>query len=171
MEYSEYSIALETYNNLYNKTELDLLLTSLLSYSFAIIILSFIFPLFTRYKESLSMKIFKVARLNDEHKSTFLVYFMNGLNSFLHNSITLLFSLFLFGGTNLLNIHFLEIGIFTFNILHVILLSIIINIVSLICLCTKKKKGLFSRITKTNYYLLVEQKYFNEESKNDDEIL
>ena len=151
--YSDYEENLSLYNNLYDKIELNLLSTSILSYVGSLFIFSFIIPLCFKDKETLSLKLFKCKRLNKEDKSTYLNYFLDGLKSFLYNFYTLLFSLFIFGGTNLLNIHFLEIGVFTFNSLHLILLSLIVNTISLLILLIKKNsQGLFSLITKTKYF-------------------
>ena len=105
--YSDYEENLSLYNNLYDKTELNLLSTSILSYIGSLFIFSFIIPLCFKDKETLSLKLFKCKRLNKKDKSTYLNYFLDGLKSFLYNFYTLLFSLFIFGGTNLLNIHFL----------------------------------------------------------------
>ena len=151
--YSDYEENLSLYNNLYDKTELNLLSTSILSYVGSLFIFSFIIPLCFKDKETLSLKLFKCKRLNKKDKSTYLNYFLDGLKSFLYNFYTLLFSLFIFGGTNLLNIHFLEVGVFTFNSLHLILLSLIVNMISLLILLIKKNsQGLFSLITKTKYF-------------------
>ncbi len=151
--YSDYEENLSLYNNLYDKTELNLLSTSILSYVGSLFIFSFIIPLCFKDKETLSLKLFKCKRLNKKDKATYLNYFLDGLKSFLYNFYTLLFSLFIFGGTNLLNIHFLEIGVFTFNSLHIILLSLIVNMISLLILLIKKNsQGLFSLITKTKYF-------------------
>ena len=112
----------------------------------------------------------KIHRLTDEKKSKLYIYFLTGINSYLHNFFTLLVSTLLTAGVNTLNFHFAELGVFTFNILHIILLSLIINVISLIVFCVRKDgKGLFSLVTKTNYYYLVDgvKEENNEKEKED----
>lgn len=170
LEYEEYANALNNYNSYYEQIQSNLLTGVILTYTVTILIYYFIIPVFVPNKSSFAGFLLKIHRLTDDKKSKIYIYFLTGINSYLHNFFTLLVSTLLTVGVNTLNFHFAELGVFTFNILHIILLSLIINVISIIVFCVRKDgKGLFSLITKTNYYYLIDGvKEENNEKEEED---
>lgn len=152
--YDTYRIPLETYNNLYKIVENKTLIAEITGFFSGLIICYLVLPLSLKHSRTLGQLIFKMVRYDEEkkeEKSYILPQFIVSIIRVFPINLLLIF--FIGGGVNLLNFHFLEIGNFTLNILHLILLTFIIDIIWLIALfVSKPKRGFLSKMTHSNYY-------------------
>lgn len=174
LKYDKYSEALSNYNVAYMQIENNELFSLLSCYFISIFLLFIVFPLFNENKTTLGMSLMKVCRVNIKNKTTKKIYFLNAINSILHNFFIILIAGLIIGGPNLLNYHFIFIGVFTINLLHFVLLSLIVNVISLLMFLGRKdKKGLFSLTTKCSYVQMIRKENLSENSEDEtfDKIL
>ena len=85
LEYEEYANALNNYNSYYDQIQSNLLTAVILTYTVIILIYYFIIPVFLPNKSSFAGFLLKIHRLTDDKKSKLYIYFLTGINSYLHN--------------------------------------------------------------------------------------